>query len=75
MSKVVKIWFLLVALSFIVGSIAMADDKDQQRDRKNDGSCDSEVTATDGVPVLAADQERKQDRKQDRKRTVRVIPK
>ena len=65
MSKILKYWFLFVALTFIAGGVAMADDQDQKRDRKRDGSCDPEVTATDGVPVLAADQDRKQDRKRD----------
>ncbi len=53
MTKMLKIAYLFVALSFIVGSAAMADDKDQLRDRKRDGSCDNDAILADVVPTLS----------------------
>jgi hypothetical protein len=43
MSKLPKFCFLFVALMLIASGVAMADDQDQKRDRKRDGSCDPEV--------------------------------
>lgn len=74
MSKGLKICILFVTLSFLAGSLAMADGKDQQRDRKRDGSCDPEIIATDVVPVLAADQDRQRDRKQDGSCDPEAVP-
>ncbi len=74
MSKVLKICFMFAAISFIVGSVAMAADQDRKRDRKRDGSCDTEVTAADRVPVLAADQDRKRDRKRDGSCDTDAVP-
>jgi hypothetical protein len=74
MSKCLTFCILIVTLSFFVGSLAMADGKDQQRDRKRDGSCDPEVIATDVVPDLASDQDRQRDRKQDGSCDPEAVP-
>ena len=65
MLKFIKISSLFIALTFAVGSLAIAADQDQKRDRKKDGSCQTDVVVSDTGLVLAADQDRKRDRKKD----------
>lgn len=43
MLKFIKTSSLFIALTFTVGSLAIAADQDQKRDRKKDGSCKVEA--------------------------------
>ena len=65
MLKFIKISSLFIALTFTVGSLAIAADQDQKRDRKKDGSCQTDLVVSDTGLVLAADQDQKRDRKKD----------
>jgi hypothetical protein len=65
MLKFIKISSLFIALTFAGGSLAIAADQDKKRDRKKDGSCQTDVIVSDTGLVLAADQDRKRDRKKD----------
>jgi hypothetical protein len=65
MLQLLKISSLFIALTFAAGSLAIAADQDQKRDRKKDGSCRTDAIVSDTGLVLAADQDRKRDRKKD----------
>lgn len=65
MSKFFRIGTIIVALSFIIVNLAIADDQDHKRDRKKDGSCQTDLVSSDEGKVLAADQDRKRKRKKD----------
>jgi hypothetical protein len=43
MLNFIKISSLFIALTFTFGSLAIAADQDQKRERKKDGSCQAEA--------------------------------
>jgi hypothetical protein len=64
-SKFIKIGLLFISVSIICAGFSLAADQDRKRDRKKDGSCQTELTPSAAGITLAADQDRKRDRKKD----------
>ena len=68
MSKFCRFGIVVVALSLIIVNWALADDQDRKKDRKQDGSCQTDLISSGKAKVLAADQNRNRTRTRDQKK-------